>query len=801
MRSFPVRDDSTPIAARMPARSPAKLCFALLGFAVFAAGASEIFAQESSISTAETDLIRRGKAVYRESCADCHGEAGQGAPGTYESPLVGDETIGQLTARITETMPEGDPEACVGEDAAAVANFIHHAFYSAAARLRNRPPRIELARLTGQQLRQSLADLYEHFYDDAWIDDRRGLDAHYFNDGRWNPKKQVIQRIDPSVHFDFGNEGPGHGVEPEEYYVLWNGSLKVNRTGRYEIILRSTCSCMMYFGNQERELINNHVQSEGREEFRRTLRLVAGRVYPMKIEFTQRKRKTKQPPAKISLRWKTPGGVEQVIPTRHLIPAAYPATFALQTSLPPDDRSYGYERGTDINRQWDESTTNAALEFAQAAADELWPRYRHQHRKEKHNGRELLEQFLAELVQTALRGPVNQEQRVKYINRSLQLHLDDAEAIKRCMLVTLKSPTFLYPSLDTQQTESRRVANRLTLALYDSLPAEEWLLKRAEKNQLQSEKQIRETAERMIRDYRAAGKVAALMRQWLDIPDDATITKDQQQHPGFDRALVEDLKSSLDHFVDDIVWSESSDFRELLTADWTYTTDQLADFYGPSWRPVEDQGPTLRRSVGDAKHRHGILTHPLLMSHFAYHQTSSPIHRGVFLVRHVLGRTLRPPDAAFSPLNPDLHPNLTTRQRVAMQTNEVNCQVCHAKINSLGFAMEHFDATGCYREQERGQPIDASGSYIDLTGQLISFNGTAELAEYLVDSRDCHRAFVEAAFEHMIKQPIAAFGFDLADRLTDQFAANHFNIRRLFVEIAVVAAMAAKDHENTADSA
>ena len=53
-------------------------------------------------------------------------------------------------------------------------------------------------------------------------------------------------------------------------------------------------------------------------------------------------------------------------------------------------------------------------------------------------------------------------------------------------------------------------------------------------------------------------------------------------------------------------------------------------------KPVE-----LAKRVADAE-RGGILTHPLLMSDLSYHDTTSPIHRGVFLIRHVLGRTLAP---------------------------------------------------------------------------------------------------------------------------------------------------------------
>src|SRR5690606_13490819 len=121
--------------------------------------------------------------------------------------------------------------------------------------------------------------------------------------------------------------------------------------------------------------------------------------------------------------------------------------------------------------------------------------------------------------------------------------------------------------------------------------------------------------------------------------------------------IVSDLRASLDAFLDAVVWSESSDYRQLFQADWTYTTERLAKFYGDSWKPAETEGPPLRRSVSDAEHRFGVLSHPYMMSELAYHDNSSPIHRGVFLTRHLLGRVLRPPNEAFTPLAPDLVPD------------------------------------------------------------------------------------------------------------------------------------------------
>src|SRR5690606_13250595 len=69
-------------------------------------------------NTAEDPLLSRGQTIWQNSCASCHGEAGEGVAGAYEIPLVGDKTLGQLAEVIAATMPEGEPEECTGDDAA-----------------------------------------------------------------------------------------------------------------------------------------------------------------------------------------------------------------------------------------------------------------------------------------------------------------------------------------------------------------------------------------------------------------------------------------------------------------------------------------------------------------------------------------------------------------------------------------------------------------------------------------------------------------------------------------------------------
>lgn len=738
--------------------------------------------------TEQSLSIQRGQSIYRNQCAACHGDQGEGIAGAYDQPLIGDAATGELSRLIAETMPKEDADQCTGEDAVAVAEYIHYSFYSEAAQVRRRPPRIGLARLTAGQLRQSVADLYAHFDGVPSLTDDRGVKAIYFNGARWKNENKKIERTDPVIDFDFGHDSPGEGIEAKSFYICWEGGLKADVTGRYEIIVRSTCSFVMDFGKIGRKLIDNHVQSGDRTEFRRTLTLTAGRVYPFKIDFIQRERKTESPPARISLSWVPPHGIEEIIPTQNLLPSAPPATFSLQAILPPDDRSYGYERGIAINREWDDSTTTAALEFAQSAIDELWPRFLRRHKDDSDENRARLRGFLTELVETAFRAPLDQETRRLYVDQQVDATQDDAEAIRRAALITIKSPRFLYPLADQHQTTSHRVASRLALVMFDSLPSDSWLQKLAAENKLEKTEAIRSAARRMVTDYRTQAKTRELMYAWLNLGHLTDINKDSVLFPGFDRALMHDLRTSLNAFLDDVIWSETGDFRQLFLADWSYTTDRIAEFYGDAWKPAQEDGRPLRKTAGHAEHRMGLLNHPFLMSGLAYHDSTSPIHRGVFLIRYILGRTLRPPSEAFTPLSPDLHPDLTTRERVALQTSPESCQVCHVKINGLGFTLENFDAVGRYRDQEREKPINSVGSYTDRAGKDHTFANPHELAVFLAASDDSQRAFVNRAFQHFVKQPAAAYGPDTLEILTERFRESGYNVPQLIVEIAVTAA-------------
>ena len=744
---------------------------------------------------------RTGEQIYRETCVSCHGMSGEG---TKDQPkvLAGDLSIEQLAKVIDKTMPEGEPEKCVGEDAKKVAAYIHEAFYSPIAQARIKPARVELSRLTVRQYQNVMTDLIGSFRQPSKWEEPGGLHAEYFKGRRTGRGERVIDRIDPVVQFDFGVGSPAPDkIEAHEFTIRWEGSLLAPETGLYEFVVKTEHATRLWVNNNARSeadqpLIDAWVKSGNDTEYRGSIRLLGGRVYPLKLEFSKAKQgvddsknQKKPPPARrasIALEWKTPSHVQEVIPARHLSRRGAPEVYVCETHFPPDDRSIGYERGSSISKAWDQATTDGALEATSFVLENL--RELAGVRIDEPNAGPRLREFCYKLAERAFRRPLSPEQRRLFVDRQFELAGETELAMKRALLLILKSPRFLYREVATPLPDAFDVASRISFGLWDSAPDDE-LLKAAATGQLHTREQISSQVHRMLPDLRTRTKLDGFFLQLLKIDQVPDISKDSAAFPDFDAAVASDLRTSLELTLEDVVWSEKSDFRELLLGDSIYLNGRLAKLYGTDL--IEDS-PFQKMPLDEGK-RVGIICHPYLLSAFAYTSTSSPIHRGVFVSRSLLGRTLRPPPEAVAPLSPDLHAGLTTRERVLLQTKAQACQTCHGMINPIGFSLENFDAIGRYREREKDKPVDASGSYLTRSGETVQFSGPAELAKFLATSPEVHSSIVERLFHYLIKQPIRAYGPSTLPQLREAFTKKEFNVKELTADIVTEAALARKN--------
>ena len=757
-----------------------------------------------------------GEQIFRGRCASCHGARGEGTV-LHKKRLNGDKSVGQLGAFIRQNMPPGARQKLSVSEAQSAAAYIYDSFYSPLAQERNRPARVALSRLTVRQFRNVVADLVGSFRPAVRWDDKRGLHGEYFKTGQIRRGEKLLERVDPELRFDFGTAGAlPQQDDPYQFAIRWEGSVIAPDTGEYEFILRTEHAARLWINDLRAPLIDGYVRSGDSNEYHAPLNLLGGRAYPLRLEFSKgvvgvndlKKVKEKPPTrATITLEWRPPKRSVEVIPERCLIPTLLPESYVSVTPFPPDDRSIGYERGTSISKAWDEATTEATLETAGYIAghvDELVGlRTTDRRGGDSPSGnpsdikldgqgesgpaaeraakiRALCRQF----VERAFRRPLSADLEKYYIARQFSAAADLETAVKRVVILSLKSPRFLYREMASGKPDAYDVASRLSFGIWDSLPDQE-LLRAAAAGQLSTREQVMRQAERMEADPRAWFKLRDFLLQWLKVDSYPDLAKDPKKYPGFEQSIHSDLRTSFELFLENVAWGSKSDFRELWLTDKLFLNGRLATIYGVN---LPRDAPFQLVSL-DPSERAGVLTHPYLMASFAYLDSSSPIHRGVLIARNLLGRALRPPPQAFTPSPASLRPNMTTRQRVAMQTQPQACQGCHSMINPLGFTLEKFDAIGRLRTEENGKAIDATGSYETADGKIVKFSGVRDLAQYLAGGDEAHAAFVQKLFQYMVKQPIRAYGPKALSDLERTFESNELSVRRLIVEIMAGSAL------------
>ena len=259
-------------------------------------------------------------------------------------------------------------------------------------------------------------------------------------------------------------------------------------------------------------------------------------------------------------------------------------------------------------------------------------------------------------------------------------------------------PDSMYPVTDTE------LASRLSFFLWSSLPDDE-LLDLVERGELRDPGVLETQVKRMMIDSRSSGFIENFVGQWLYLRNLDGIYPDPAAFPEFDENLREAFQRETELFIDDQIRSDRS-LRELLSADYTYVNERLAEHYGIP----KIYGNRYRKVILEGAERGGLFGHGSLMMVTSYPNRTSPVLRGKFVLENLLGGP--PPEPP--PNVPALETSndgkqLTMREAMAMHRENPACRVCHAAMDPIGFSLENYDAVGKWRTQFAGQAIDASG--------------------------------------------------------------------------------------------
>ena len=319
-------------------------------------------------------------------------------------------------------------------------------------------------------------------------------------------------------------------------------------------------------------------------------------------------------------------------------------------------------------------------------------------------------------------------QRCRTVNQ-----LDHDGAIRALVARVLVSPAFLY-RVETAAPGPERpltgweLASRMSFFLWSSIPDQE-LRRAAAAGELSDPAMLAKQVRRMTADPKARRLSTEFFGQWLGFYRfDEYRGVDTGRFPEFTgdvrSAMYDEAVSTFEYIV-----RRDRPLRELLFADYTFLNAPLAKFYGIT-RPVTSRDKVELVEGANALDRGGALRLGAVLTATSAPLRTSPVKRGDWILRRILGTPTPPPpaDAGSIPADDKTFQGQTVRERLAQHKRNATCANCHLRIDPLGFPLEGFDAVGRPRKTYAdGKPVDVTGEFADQT----TIVGTEGLLGYL----------------------------------------------------------------------
>ena len=332
------------------------------------------------------------------------------------------------------------------------------------------------------------------------------------------------------------------------------------------------------------------------------------------------------------------------------------------------------------------------------------------------------EQIISTLARRAYRREVTDadlEALMKFYHQAAKVSGFDA-GIESAMSAILASPHFLfriereprdakpntaYPISDTE------LATRLAYFLWSSLPDDE-LLDLARAGRLREPATLDTQVRRMLADERSASLTNNFADQWLYLRNLDSFIPDMRLYPDFDDNLRQAMRRETELFFQSIL-SDRLPVTDLIKSDYTFLNERLAKHYGIA----HVYGSHFRRvDLDKASHRGGLLRQASILAVTSYATRTSPVVRGHWVLKNMLGNPPPPPPPNVPALEDNtVSASLSLRNRLEQHRANAACASCHNLLDPVGFALENYDAIGRWRESDNGEAIDTNGSLWDGT--------------------------------------------------------------------------------------
>ncbi|MEM7154157.1 MAG: DUF1592 domain-containing protein [Myxococcota bacterium] len=400
-----------------------------------------------------------------------------------------------------------------------------------------------------------------------------------------------------------------------------------------------------------------------------------------------------------------------------------------------------------------------------------------------------MEQVVESFGRMAWRRPLVDEEIQRYAAVGTAAATDYGSftrGIREAMAAMLQSPHFLYQveigEPDPEDASRRRLtayelATRLSFFLLDTTPDAE-LLADAEAGLLSDADGITEAAWRLLERPGARESLGHFFGEVWRLRNLPSLPKDLGTFPQWSPELAEAMRRETLALVDDLVWEQEADFREVFTADYTFVNAQLGYHYGLPQAASLGEDFT-RVELGGHDGRAGLFGQASFASLLSHVSSTSPTLRGKFVLENILCRTVPPPPPGVVTDLPPTDEATTMRERLEIHMSDPTCRGCHAMMDPIGFGLENYDGIGAFRTEDNGYPIDASA---EIDGE--PFDGAAGLGKAVAEIPGTSGCLVRNLYRHAtghIETPGEASSINI---LQDSFIESGYRMQDLMVEIA-----------------
>lgn len=324
--------------------------------------------------------------------------------------------------------------------------------------------------------------------------------------------------------------------------------------------------------------------------------------------------------------------------------------------------------------------------------------------------------------------------RAFYTKARTGAEMDHDKAIRALLTRILISPAFLYRIEKPAETASSHplsnweMASRMSYFLWSSVPDTE-LRRAAGAGELSNPQHLEKQVKRMMADEKAQRFATEFFGQWLGFYRfDQFKGVDTTRFPEFTQEVKSAMYDESVSFFDYIVRKDRP-VGEIMTADYTFLNKALAKHYGVTQEVKSTTEPEMVEGAS-AFHRGGVLRLGSVLTATSAPLRTSPVKRGDWVLRRILGTPTPPPpaDAGSIPADDKLFAGLSLREKLAAHKRNATCAGCHTRIDPLGFPLEHFDPTGRWRDTYAdGKAVDDTSATLDGT----QIEGVDGLQKYL----------------------------------------------------------------------